>query len=149
MDHDHELKRFKGILIAGLLFLISGCFAYTELKYAVRSKTTDAQVSEAKRWLSGRRQTPKIDLKYSYQEADGTHRSGRDDVPESWVPGDLKTVQVQYIPGAQDSSRIKASERLMPVYFFAAMVVWLGYAIFKLAREANTPIARGPSRRSR
>ena len=122
----------------------------TELKYAIRGKTTDAQVTEAKRYMSsGRTKTPHLDLKYSYQEADGASRGGRDDVPESWVPGDLKTVKVQYIPGVEDSSRIQASERMMPVYFFAAAALWLGYAIFKLAREASTPIARGTRRRGR
>ena len=90
-----------------------------------------------------------IDLKYAYREANGSRRRGRDDVPESWVPRDLITVQVQYIPGAEDSSRIKASERLVCVYFFAVTVVWLSYAIFKLAQDANTPITRGQSRCNR
>jgi|GEM_PF-1498695 len=149
MDQDEELKRFKWILSSGLVFLISGCFSYTELKYAIRGKTTEAQVSEFKEYMGGRRSnSPKVDLRYTYLEADGTSRGGRDDVPRSWVPDDPKSVTIQYIPGVEDSSRIKASERLMPVYFFAATALWLGYSIFTLAREANTPIARGPGRRS-
>ena len=149
MDQDDELKRFKWLLCAGLLFLITGYFSLKEAKYAIWGHSVDAQVTEFKKWIrTGRRSdSPMIDVTYTYKEADGTIRSGTDSVNQSWVQGDLQTVKIQYIAGGEGSSRIKASERLMPVYFFAAAVLWLAYAIFKLVREANTPIARGPGRR--
>jgi hypothetical protein len=151
MDQDDELKRFKWLLFAGLLFLITGYFSYKELKYAIWGHSVDAQVTEIKKWVrtSRRSESPMIDLTYSYKEADGTGRSGMDSVNESWVQGDLTTVRIQYFAGVEGSSRIKASERLMPVYVFLAAVLWLAYSIFKLVREANTPIARGPGRRAR
>ena len=116
----------------------------------LRAKTADAQINEIRETIStGRRKTPMLSIRYTFAEADGTVRSEFDSVAVSWVPADAQTVKIQYLPGVDKSSRIHASERLMVVYFFSASVVWLGYSIFKIAREANTPIARGAGHRNR
>ena len=62
---------------------------------------------------------------------------------------ELKTVTVQYLPGVEKSSRIDGHVRLKAILFFFGSLFWLGFAILKLAKEANTPIAREPGRRGR
>jgi hypothetical protein len=48
MDTDNEVAKFKWMLGAGLMFLVSGCFSVSELRYAVSGTTTDAQLLEVK-----------------------------------------------------------------------------------------------------
>lgn len=79
MDQDNELARFKWLLFAGIMFLISGYYSISELRFAVSGKTIEASLTQVKQTMStGRRSRPRLSFEYQFAEADGKTRSERD-----------------------------------------------------------------------
>jgi hypothetical protein len=129
---DTELARLKGILIAGLAFIISACFSFSELKFAIWGKTAEAKATRTRDTEgTGRRSRPKRHLEYQYNEADGTGRSGRDSVEIDWPVPENGIYSVQYLPGVADSSRLLGHSRIVAVYLFLGCLAWLGYSGYK------------------
>lgn len=149
MDEEDELRQFKRIMIAVVCFLISAYFSYQELKYAVWGTMAEATVTRtfetADMGRRGRRQ-PRLAVEYTFTDVRTGPRSERDDVSIDWsVP--QGTVDVQYLPGVPDSSRLKGNSSQIAVWIFFACLAWLGYSGYQLYREANSPIPTNRRRR--
>jgi hypothetical protein len=153
MDTDNEVAKFKWMLGAGLMFLVSGCFSVSELRYAVSGTTTDAQLLEVKEVTSrGRWGTQHTNLHVSYQFNDSTGgpRTEIDTVPDDWPIGSGETISVQYIPGKAHWSRIAGNRRDWAVIVFGLSLCGLAYLGFQLHHAVNNPIPRPPrGRRAR
>ncbi|QDT98225.1 hypothetical protein [Gimesia aquarii] len=154
MDEEEELSKLKWLLIAVVVFLVSGFFSYQELKYAVWSTTTEAdvtrtyttEVSSGRRFRRHRKKV--LAVEYTFTDKDGNHHSERDDIPISApIPG--PKVTIQYFSGVENSSRIKGYSRKLAVWIFLGCCVWLGYAGFKLYRLASEAVDGKPRRRRR
>jgi hypothetical protein len=121
VDQDEELAKLKKFIFSGVAFIISAFLSFSELKYALFSKTAEAKVTgthdTAETGRQGRR-IPLVAVEYQFTEADGTARSERDDVPVDFPLPSGGSVAVQYYPGVADSSRLVGQRSLTWVYFF-------------------------------
>ncbi len=151
IDQEAELARFKGLLVAGIVFLVSGCYAYSELKYAIWGQMADAKVIRAEQKSTpGRRGRTHhvMRVEYEFAEANGTRRSEKDDVSVDWSPPGDGKISVQYIPGAEHSSRLEGQSHMFAVYLFLGCIVWLGYSLYQIGRQAHDD-GRGSKNRRR
>ncbi|MCA9018312.1 MAG: hypothetical protein KDA77_23525, partial [Planctomycetaceae bacterium] len=133
MDQDEELAKLKWILAAGVAFLVTGYLSFQELKYAVWGTTTEATVTRTFETSTGSRRRSKMLLavEYTFTDKEGQSHNERDDVPIDWpTPG--PKVNIQYLPGVEDSSRLEGHSSKVAVWMFLGCCVLLGFAGFKL-----------------
>jgi hypothetical protein len=158
VDEDDELRNLKRLLVAGLVFLVSGWFAFGELRYWAFGETADATITEVKETSqAGRRgrSRPMLAVRYSFPESGGATRSERDDVPPDWTPPGGASLQpgskvkVQYLPGVPDKSRLAGHATTLPLLIFVAcLVAIVGFGIW-LWRHAYQAVHSRPARRRR
>jgi hypothetical protein len=130
------------MLIAGVLFLVSAWYAFTEMRNMVWGRTTPAVVTGVRHTMSaGWRRRPMQVFEYLFTDADGKTRNEQDEVSTDW-PAPTASVDVQHIPGAGGVSRLKGHSNFMSVYFFAGSLLWIGVSLYRILREANEPIRR-------
>jgi hypothetical protein len=135
VDQENELARAKWLLIAVLLFLVSGCISYGELDYALRGHDAEARVTKAYESRSTRGRTS-LTVEYEFTEPDGTRRKGMNSVPTDWpVPPD-GTVVVRYTAGADGNSRLAGRVNWIGLTLFAISVGAVIVFIVRLLREA-------------
>lgn len=149
MDQEAELAKFKLILFALVVFLVSGFFAYGELKFSLWGKTAQANISRTfETEEPGRRgrSRPLLAVEYSFTEADGTPRNERDDVPRGSQIPSSGPITVEYLPGVADSSRILGHSSKMAVYVFLGCLAILAFAGFQLWRMASDAVNDKPRR---
>ena len=146
MDEEDELRKFKLILGAFCAFLISGYFAYQECKFLVWGATAEATITNMFETTgTGRnRRSLRLAIEYTFTDSATGSRSERDDVPISW-PIPQGTVTVQYLPGVAKSSRLLGNSSTFFVWIFCGCIALLGYAGYRLYKEANEPVR--PKRR--
>ncbi|MEX0704804.1 MAG: DUF3592 domain-containing protein [Planctomycetales bacterium] len=143
MDEEAELARFKWLLISGVAFLISAFFAWSELQYALRSRTVEAELVEVREtYTVGRRgrRVPKLEVEYRFTEEDGALRLERDDVSTDWPLPEADTVAVQYFPGAPGESRLAGHRNWIALVVFFGTLAVVAVAGWKLWREARAAI---------
>ena len=111
------------IAFAGaMIFFISAFFAFQELRYAIWGKVTSADVSEAK--LVEHDGAQKLIVKYSFQEEGGTRRTEKDEVGLDWEPPAGDKLQVDYLPGVKDRSRIAGNRNTLMLYIFLGSLLF-------------------------
>jgi hypothetical protein len=119
--NEQSIKSRKKTRIFPLDIVILGCAVwfsyalYQEARYSRYGETAVAKVSHKKQASrGGGKGGPSYQvlvLDYSYREASGTQREGRDEVRmDSPLIQSDGTVQVEFIPGIGDSSRIKGAK---------------------------------------
>ncbi|MFK7778754.1 MAG: hypothetical protein QM501_11670 [Gimesia sp.] len=143
-DEEEELAKLKWILIAGIAFLVTGYLSFQELKFAVWGTTAEANVTRTFETRASRR-SRLLAVEYTFTDKEGKHHSERDDVPIDWpTPG--PKVNIQYMPGVEDSSRLEGHSSKIAVWIFFGCCVWLGYSGFQLYQLASEAVD-GPPRR--
>lgn len=138
---DEEVTKFKWLLGAGMIFLISAYFSLNELRYAVFARTVEARVTNVRETQSvGRRREPRLSIEYNFTEAGGATRSERDTVPVDWPVSSDGTIQIQYIPGVANASRLSGRGSWIAVAMFLASLIAIGVLLYKLHLEAHAPV---------
>lgn len=140
MDQDEELARFKWILAVGIAVIVTGCYAFNEMKYALWGKSAAAKIMQVKEITStGRRgRTRKLlRVEYEFSEASGTRRSERDEVSMDWSLPTDGTITVQFIPGVEHASRLEGHSSMIAVYLFFGCIAFLGIAIYRVSQYVN------------
>lgn len=151
MDHDSEIARFKGFVVVGILFLISGWYSQWEFRYAIWGQTAEARITRQFETREIGRRGPKrpvLVVEYSYTDKSGAQRDEHDRVPTSWQSRLAEVTTIQYLPGVVKSSRLLGHSYLLPVWFFLGTLGWLIYSVYRIYLEALEP-ARPTRRRSR
>lgn len=98
MDTDAETKRFKWLLMAGMLFVVSAFFSWSELKYALFGKQVEARLVKVVDTTDpGRRGRAVMAVHYEFADPDGTTRNETDRLPTTWDRPSGQTIPVQYI----------------------------------------------------
>ena len=142
MDEEVELRRLQFVLIAFVAVVITGYISWGELRYKILGRSAEATVTqsreEQRRSRHGRRYRILV-VEYTFSEADGTRRNDRDEVSPG-TPVSRPTTRGQYLPGVAHSSRLTGQENVFAVLIFVGSLAWMGYSIFRIAREANAPI---------
>ncbi len=150
IDEAEELKKFKWVLIVGIVFLVSACYSWVELKYLIWGQTVDAQVTNSFIATStGRRgrKSEKLAVEYTFADSAAGPRSERDDVSTDW-PVPVGTVSVQYLPGVPDSSRLSGHTYMLAVWMLMISLILLVAFVVHMHRESNAvPGKRRPGRR--
>lgn len=141
---DRETRRLRALVLTFVLFVISAFFSYHEVRYAVFGKTTDAQLIKVKETTVSSRHGSRaaLDVHYRFTDRDGTVRNEEDRMniswqePETTAEDGTRVVQIEYIPGSSESSRLHGREFkwIMPAIFLAL----LGYLAYQAIRFWRT-----------
>ena len=140
MDAGKEIARAKWLLLAVLVFLVSGCLSWGEFVYLIGGKTADATVTKvvevtSKRW--GVETGKRLEVTYTFTEPDGTPRTGTDTADLNWpIPVSKKTL-VQYTPGKDGGSRLSGKVNWIALTVFGVAVAAIGLTIVLFVRKAR------------
>lgn len=152
MDAGHEIAKAKWLILAGIAFLITGCVSWGEFIYLITGKTAEATITKTaevtKRGRFGISTGTKLEVSYSFTEADGTRRTGADTTDLNWsVPTSGKT-PVQYTPGVEGDSRLSGKVNWIALSIFAVTLLAVGWFTFRLIRQASAEVHdKKPNRR--
>lgn len=145
IDMDDESRQAVRMIGSFLLFLIASIFAFGEIKYLVWGHKADATVTRTFPTSEGRA-SQRLAVEYTFTDEKLGPLSERDDVPDSFEvePGPIK---VEYLPGVRDSSRVDGNSRMGAVWFCLSSMLWVGWNLFALWREAQEPVGGRKKRR--
>lgn len=142
MDVEEETWKFKLMLGAVAVFLVSTLFAYVELKYAIGGKTAEGTVEGVRERIARSGRTIRT-VDYRYRTADGEQRRGSADVGRNWVaPADDK-LTVQYLDG---TSRIAGQRNTGALILFFGSLAALLVGSFLFWRHVNQAVKPTPPR---
>lgn len=129
------------MVVLPMLFLMSTYFAWEEFCYIILGKRATAKVERVIETVNeSRRGRPLYGVEYCFED-DVTNESRieRDDIPKSWKKP-LGTIEVEYLPGHPDWSRIAGNRHYLSLLFFLVCLVVVGaYGIY-LFREARQAV---------
>ncbi|HVW02198.1 MAG TPA: hypothetical protein VHB77_17735, partial [Planctomycetaceae bacterium] len=131
MDDAAEVRKFKLLLVVVLAFLASAYFSFKEMRYAFWGKAINARLLDVQQ-ATGNRGRKRIVVEYEYVDGQGTVRRERDELSRLAHIPVSEFVEIQYVPGVEDSSRLTSSANWYAVYIFLAMIVALIVAIVML-----------------
>ena len=138
MDTENETAKFKFLLFALVAFLVSGFFAYQELKYSTSGKTAQGTVDRIGE-VRGRRGRTTTVAYYHYRDEAGNLRNGSSPLENDFSPSVGDTIAVQYLA---DTSRREGERNTGSVIVFFACLIALGvggFLFFRHVREATRP----------
>jgi len=143
MDAEEEAKKFKTLLWAVCFFLVSVCFSWVELRYAIWGEQGEATVTQVREVTSlaekgvSRRA---LQVETTLTDSRGETRQDKLHYPlEAGIqPG--QQVTLDYIPGLAKYSRPDGQKYYGALLMFGISVTVLLGAIIWLARVANSPI---------
>lgn len=139
MDLEEETSKFKGLLIVGVLFVVSGFWSCQEFKYLVRGTPADATVRQVskQRIPFDKRHREEWLIEFSYSDKAGQRLVERETLPEAELPpADGQTLAIEYLPGADDSARFAGRRNYVAMAFFLGTLGVLAFFIIRLWREA-------------
>lgn len=141
MDMDNEMARFKWLLVAGLVFVVSAFFSWRELKYAVVGKQADAKLVRVYETTeSGRRgrRVEKLAVEYQFKEAGGATRKESDTIAADADRPAGPTVAVQYLDGSPGRSRLAGNGQRWWLLVFFGSLAFAGFKVFQVVRESKS-----------
>jgi hypothetical protein len=128
------------IIVCAVVLLFSAYTTYAEIRYAFSGRTAAATLDGVEEVRSSRRDSQEkwLRVRYSFADADGSKRAEADDMPADWaVPGGT-TVNVQFIAGMKDWSRIAGHDRLwltLPFIICSTIVIVFLVQFYREFRE--------------
>ncbi len=140
-----DVRQVKLLLFVGIVFLFSAYYSWIEFRYLTFARQADAQVTAAEivehRGRRGSRYH-KLAVQFTFKDGSGASQSGRQELdPDTALnPGDV--VAIQYIGGDTNSPRVKGTGSKVAVIGFVGSLLFAGWWLWKVAREANQPIRR-------
>lgn len=145
MDEASEVRKFKLLLVVGAAFLASAYFSFEEMRYAVWGQAMSARLIEV-RQATGSRGRQQIIVEYEYVDAQGTVHRERDELSRSAHIPVGEVLDIQYVPGVNDSSRLLTSANWFAIYIFLGMVAAASVALVLLWKFAHAQV-HGTKRR--
>ena len=137
MDVENETWKFKLMLGVLVAFIVSGVFAYMELKYSTSGKTADCTFDRLVERRARRRTVHTV--YYHYRDHNGQLRNGSDDVPSHWTPPDDRKLRVRYL---NNTSRLEGNRNTGALVIFFGCLAALaiaGVMFWRHVREATKP----------
>ncbi len=134
---------FKIRLFVGAIILLIVCFVTScnELRYQMFGKATTAEILKLTVVTEGRR-SKSLAIDYQFKDVDGTLRKEEDRVSTSWTPPEPSepnarpVVDIVFIPGSPDSSRLAGQTNwpallvtagVLGLVVFPGVRFWIGY----------------------
>ena len=141
MDTEAETAKFKVMLVVAIIFLISAFLAWRELKYMMFAEEADAKIVRVYQFEEvGRRGRvrEKLAIEYKFTDAEtGAVRTETDTFPISTPPPKGKTVQVEYLEGAEGRSRVAGHDQKIWLWVCGGTLTFLAFKFFALVRESK------------
>lgn len=134
------------LIYSGIAILVSLFLSWTEIKYWMFAKSATANVVDLQivEYRGRRRRYDKLEVSFRYTDEEGMTKSEKDEVSLNYdLPLD-DTVGIQYFSGVEDSARLVGSGKAWPFFVVIGSFSYFAFVVWKFAKEANTPIARGP-----
>ena len=102
------------VVMCAVVLIFSAYTTYVETRYLVFAKTVSATLVGVEEVRSTSRRSNEVTLrvKYTFSEPDGTKRNEADRMSSDWTAPSAGVVDVQYIPGKKEWSRIAGNDRL-------------------------------------
>jgi len=139
MDADDEIAKLKWLLVLGVLFLLSGCFSWREMKYSMFGKSADAalvRVYETTEYARRGRTVEKLAIDYQFEDK-GAIRKETDSVAIDSPRPRGRTVPIEYLSGSPGSSRLKGHSNKVWMFVFLGCLAVMGYKVFRLVQESK------------
>ncbi|MBI1309947.1 DUF3592 domain-containing protein [bacterium] len=146
MDRD-ELRQVKFYLGISLIFLLSMWQSWRELKYAVWGETTTGKVTQVREVSGSRTGTKQLQVDFRFSGVDGGTRSEYEHLPLDAVITEGDQVDVEYLPGEEDSARIEGQSNMSMVYLFLGSLLAMGFVAFRVWKMAHNAVHGTRSRR--
>ena len=146
MDVNEEMRNLRRVLAAGVLFLVSGCYSWTEVVYSVWGRTTEARVVSARiRESTSRRRSDKLVVEYTFNEDGGAVRNERVEFSaDTPPPRPGSPIEIRYVAGREGYSRPLGHRQWVFMILFLFSLGVLGYFVFRMNQLANQkPTWRG------
>ena len=141
MDTDNEIARAKWLLISAAIFLVSGCVSWGEVVYLISGHDAQADVVEAyevkRGGKFGRGGQTRLSVDYTFNEPDGTRRTGTDMVSPDWPMPSGGKVPIRYTAGAEGNSRLAGQINWIGLMFFGMSIAAMGMFGYRLWLEAS------------
>lgn len=147
MDMEQETAKFKGMLFAGLVFIVTGFIAFSELRYFAFGDTIDARVVRTYE-TTGRRGRSKVVVEYAFRDPSGQDRRESDTVSAGTARFSANTIKVQYLSGKPAWSRLDGNGNTIAVIIFLGSLAVLGFYGFRFWQEVREA-TRSPARSRR
>jgi hypothetical protein len=128
-------QKTKLVLFVFAIFFVSFVMSWTEMRYAVSSKVTDAGASTSVEHYvdHGAIRTHRV-LTYNYM--DGSEpRHEYIEVPMNWAHADDKNIKIQYFPG-RDRSRPADLKKMVWVYIFFGSLAAAAVGTYVMVKNA-------------
>lgn len=140
VDMQREALNAKLMLVALVVFVMSGCYSWNEFRYAIWGRTTEAEVASARvEQFRGRRRTyEKLVVRYAFDEEGGMRRQESMKLPPDTAPP-VGTVPIRYVAGRAGMSRHVNDFAWLPVTIFVAALIAAGIFVLKMHHLANRP----------
>ena len=142
MDTEAETAKFKVMLVVAIVFLISAFLAWREMKYIMFAEEADAKIVRVYQFDDvGRRGRvrEKLAIEYQFKDAEtGTVRTETDTFPITVTPPKGPTVKVEYLKGAEGSSRVTGHSQKIWLWVCGGTLAFLAFKFFALVRESKT-----------
>lgn len=118
-------------------------FGFQEARYSLFGVTAAAKVThKTAEWRSHKGGSHQVFvLDYSYRDKEGKERVGHDEVNSRWSFGADETVPIEYIPGANLSSRVKGARNVSILLWIFGVFTAIGGLIAWLLRRSHAKAA--------
>ena len=135
-DEWAERKKLQFLIVGLIGLLVSGCSTINETRYLVFGKETQAEIKSVNEntGRSGRNGTWSV--KYEFEEEDGAMRKEEDYGSGSLaLLGTGSFIEIEYIPGSVESSRILGHHSRWGTIPFLICLVIVGIASWRFMKE--------------
>ncbi len=140
---DDEQQGCMLVIGALAIFGISSILTWREFSYFLFAATADAEVLRVNEVEIPGRRGPVPRLRVEYAFLDESTQASRTEIDMLAIGTPIgEREPVQYYPGERSGARLKVAANQVPVVVFTASLLIVGYAIWKLYREANAPRPR-------
>ncbi len=133
-----ETRRFKLIVLVGLMFLVSAWASCQEMKYAIWGRTAEAQVYSAEKVSvsSGRRVKNTVAVRYRWSDADDGEREDVQNLDLSWQRPADDVIRIEYLPGVK-ASRMAGERNWVAITIFLVVSGVMVFVVVKTWREGS------------
>ncbi|MEX0777352.1 MAG: hypothetical protein WD042_16735 [Phycisphaeraceae bacterium] len=140
----------RGAIALLLLFVLSGIYSWSELRYVIWGRATQAQVTTSRPAPSVGRDA--VTLRYAYQDQDQTRQGEYTFTQGLEIASQVEVMDILYIPGSPSDSKPAGQRRWWAVIVFATMTTLLagaGTVLYLHVRRELNPSPAATSRRPR
>ena len=112
---------FLLMVIVPMLFVVSTCLAWWELRYFLQGRTALATVDRIQK-VSYTRRGPlqyHLEVRYSFKDELAGIRSEYVSVPLSWSHPVGSTFPIEYVPRSPGASRLEGDRHIVPTNFLS------------------------------